>query len=280
MTSDIATTAVDAVPTATGTASTKRVVKVMKVAERQKKANKTVFRHASLLRLLRMIADEVGLVSAPPKSAIHWSRESITLIGTALEKRIRDILIAANNVVKFGEKQTVNKKAIWFAMNISKDSLGSLETDCASENVKACIRRVISNAAIDRIVDQVGIQRVSRDSVNGALRIISANFLYNVVTDCKFINTMKPRSTVSTNLAALSIGSNIAGFRKIKKPKDPVPIMVIPASAIIDPATVAAVQAQAPAPIVEPVVAPVEVVPVAVPEAAPVPMETDVVATN
>lgn len=211
------------------TIKAKKIVRAMKLADVQKRDNheKLVFRRTPLLTFLRRASKSIDFKGTG--GAIRWSRDAVTLIGTALEKRLHDVFSNASKVVTFSEKQTVNNKSLLFAMEVSKDSPSSMFDFEKTLDIEFAFRRVLSDAAIDRIKEQIGAARVSRSELSGSMRNIGTNFLLNVVADCKAINSASPRSTVNAQLAAMAVGMTVAGFRKTHvalkaKPVEPKPV--------------------------------------------------------
>jgi histone H3/H4 len=220
----------------------KRAVSEMKAADSSKgtangNPNKSLaFRYMSLLKALRAISDAQGLRCAGKQGdvQIHWSKDAVVLIGTALEKRLREILASALSIVSFGKKQTVTERALLFAASTNKDCVSVFMVpekvrSRPNDAIQTAIDHVISPAAVHRISVQVGIQRMSQSKVVQAFRQASRFFLYNLVSDIKDILSLKPKSTVSSKLAAVVIGNwaSLAGFkanRKTKATPAPAPI--------------------------------------------------------
>ena len=212
-------------------AKSKKVVSEMKAADSSRGSansdtSKLVFRYMSLLKALRAISTAQGLKCVPkPEEPIHWSKDAVVLIGTALEKRLREILASALKVVAFGGKQTVTERAIVFAASMNKDCAGvfivpnEAQQAQQSDDIQTSIDHVISPAAVHRISAQVGIQRMSQRRIVKTLRQASRFFLFNVISGIKDLIALNPRSTVGTRMVAVVLGNwaSLVGFKTDRK---------------------------------------------------------------
>jgi hypothetical protein len=210
-----------------------------------------VFRHTTLQRVLKCLAIAQGIkpsTSANPSSALHWSRNAVVLIGTALEKRLRDSLAAARDVVTFGGKQTVTERALIFACSINKDCPSVFQVPAITSEprgrgsniqgeVKAAVDRLVTPSAVHRLCVLTGIQRAATSQVVPSLRQATRFFLANIVSNIKSLVELRGRTTISLSVAAMAVGSwarlagfastNGAGKRKIKTGTTPAAIAAV-----------------------------------------------------
>lgn len=187
-----------------------------------------VFRHTTLQRALKCLATAQGLKpssgdGSKPGSGLHWSRDAVVLIGTALEKRIRDILVAARDVVTFGGKQTVTERALVFACSINKDCPSVFQVSAQTAraaasgiqlDAKTAVDRLVTPSSVHRLCVLTGIQRLATSQVVPSLRQASRFFLSNIVSNIKSLVELRNRATVSLAVASAAIGSwaRLAGF--------------------------------------------------------------------